>query len=120
MVGPDSPTTGARVVKRINKKQVTFQFPFSIDDIGKQLPAGDYTIETEEESIAGISFMAYRHIETILVERPPKGKPGATHYWCVDKEALAQAIEADADRFLASHRVEASARKPASKETESE
>jgi len=92
------------VVKRIDKKLVTFQFPFTIDDIGKQLPAGRYTIETEEESIVGLSFLAYRHIDTILVERPPKGKSGATHYWSVGHEALTQAIEADADRFLAANR----------------
>lgn len=112
------------MVKRINKKLVTFQFPFLIDDIGKQLPAGAYTIESEEESIVGLSFLAFRHIETILVERPPKGKPGATHYWSVDHEALAQAIEADADRYLASSRAEASTTKTvsktASKETERE
>ncbi|MBO6690349.1 MAG: hypothetical protein JJ919_17925 [Henriciella sp.] len=108
------------MVKRINKKLVTFQFPFSIDDIGKQLPAGEYTIESEEESIVGLSFLAYRHIETILVERPPKGKPGATHYWSVDHEALAKAIEADSDRFLESKRTAASARQTSSQETENE
>lgn len=108
------------MVKRINKKLVTFQFPFLIDDIGKPLPAGDYTIEAEEESIVGLSFLAYRHIETILVERPPKGKPGATHYWSVGHEALADAIEADADRFLASNRAAASAKTSTNKEPTSE
>ena len=108
------------MVKRINKKLVTFQFPFLIDDIGKPLPAGKYTIETEEESIVGLSFLVYRHIETILVERPPKGKPGATHYWSVDQEALVEAIEADADRFLASNRAAASVRISANKEPTSE
>lgn len=108
------------MVKRINKKLVTFQFPFLIDDIGKPLPAGEYTIETEEESIVGLSFLAYRHIDTILVERPPKGKPGATHYWSVDHDALARAIEADSDRFLESKRADASARQASGKETESE
>ena len=108
------------MVKRINKKLVTFQFPFSIDDIGKQLPAGEYTIESEEESIVGLSFLAFRNIETILVVRPPKGQPGATHYWSVDHEDLAKAIEADSDRFLESKRAATSARRPTKKETESE
>ena len=108
------------MVKQINKKLVTFQFPFLIDDIGKPLPAGEDTIEAEEESIVGLSFQAYRHIETILVERPPKGKPGPTHYWSVDHEALADAIEADADRFLASNRTAATARISTYKEPTSE
>lgn len=108
------------MVKRINKKLVTFQFPFLIDDIGKPLPAGEYTIETEEESIVGLSFLAYRLIDTILVDRPPKGKPGATHYWSVDHTALAKAIEADSDRFLESKRAAASAQQSSDKETENE
>lgn len=108
------------MVNRINKKLVTFQFPFLIDEIGKQLPAGEYTIETEEESIVGLSFLAYRHIETILVERPPEGKLGETHYWSVDHEALALAIETDSDRFLASKIAATSARQTSSTETEHE
>lgn len=108
------------MVKRINKKLVNFQFPFLIDDIGKPLPAGEYTIETEEESIVGLSFLAYRHVETILVERPPKGKPGATNYWSVDHEDLAKAIEADSDRFLEAKRAATSAQQPPTKETDSE
>lgn len=99
------------MVNRINKKLITFQFPFSMDEVGKLLPAGDYTVETEEESIAGLSFLAFRHIETILVERPPKGKAGATRYWCVDRESLECAIEADAERFLKSGRDLANAEK---------
>lgn len=90
------------MVNRINKKLITFQFPFSMDEVGKLLPAGDYTVETEEESIAGLSFLAFRHIETVLVERPPKGKAGATRYWSVDHESLERAIEADTERFLKS------------------
>lgn len=90
------------MVNRINKKLITFQFPFSMDEIGKLLPAGDYTVETEEESIAGLSFLAFRHIETVLVERPPKGKSAAARYWSVDHESLERAIEADAERFLKS------------------
>ncbi len=106
--------------KRVNKKLVTFQFPFFIDDIDKRFAAGTYTVETEEESIRGSSFQAYRHIETILVKRPPKGKPGPAHNWSVDHEALARAIEADADRFRESRRSATSARNISTKKTGSE
>lgn len=106
--------------KRVNKKLVAFQFSFVIDDIEKRFPAGTYTVETEEETILGSSFQAYRHIETILVKRPPKGKPGLSHYWSVDHEALARAIEADSDRFHEFGRSTASARTTSNKETGSE
>jgi len=105
---------------RVNKKLVTFQAPFFIDDIEKRFPAGEYLIETKEESISGSSFQAYRHIETILVKRPPKGKPGPTHNWSVDHKALAQAIEADADRFRESRRSATSTRNISNKKTGSE
>ena len=108
------------MVNRINKRLVTFNFPFFIDDIGKQLPAGGYTIETEEEVIDGSSFLACRHIETILVERPLKGKSGVTHYWSVDHNALAQAIKTDSDRVLESNPDAAKTQKISNREIDNE
>jgi hypothetical protein len=109
-----------QVVNRINKRLVTFQFPFFIDDIGKQLPAGDYTIETEEKTVVGSSFLACLHIETILVERPLKGKSNTTSYWPVDHNALAQAIKADSDRVLETNRNAANNQKISNREIDNE
>lgn len=83
---------------RIDKKQVTFEHSFLLDDIEIELPAGAYTIETEEELVTGSSLKAYQHIETILVVRPPKGKRGVTQYWPIDPKGLELALADDAAR----------------------
>lgn len=85
---------------RIDKKLVTFKYPFLLEDIETELPAGGYTIETEEESICGSRFQAFRHIETILVVRPSQGKQVTTQYWPIDPKGLALALADDAARAL--------------------
>ncbi|MEL6729304.1 MAG: hypothetical protein AAFP81_16255 [Pseudomonadota bacterium] len=92
------------MVRRTHKKTISFQFPFAIDEIRKVFPPGEYTIETEEESIPGSSIVHFRHVETVLVVRPPKGKPGPTHYWAVDPDELDKAIAKDADQCLEAKR----------------
>ncbi|MEO0451104.1 MAG: hypothetical protein AAFZ74_12395 [Pseudomonadota bacterium] len=92
------------MVRRTNKKTINFQFPFAIDEIRKVFPPGEYTIETEEESIPGSSIIHFRHVETVLVVRPPEGKPGPTHYWAVDPNELEKAIAKDADQCLEAKR----------------
>ncbi|MEO1187561.1 MAG: hypothetical protein AAFW60_00700 [Pseudomonadota bacterium] len=88
------------MVRRVCKKIINFQFPFAIDEIHKVFPPGEYTIETEEESIPGSSIIHFRHVETVLIVHPPNGKPGSTHFWAVDPDALDKAIANDADQCL--------------------
>lgn len=85
---------------RINKKLVTFEYSFFLDEIGKELPAGGYTIETEEESINGSSFLAVRPITTTLIVRPPVGARGQARFWTIDPQGLETALEQDAERTL--------------------
>lgn len=92
------------MVRRTNKKTITFQFPFAIDEIRKVFPPGEYTIETEEESIPGSSIVHFRHVETVLIVHPPKGISGPTHFWAVSPDALDKAIAKDADQSLKAKR----------------
>ena len=92
------------MVRRTNKKTINFQFPFVIAEIRKVFPPGEYTIETEEESIPGSSIVHFRHVETVLVVRPTAGKPGPTHFWSVDPDELDKAIAKDADQCLEAKR----------------
>lgn len=85
---------------RMNKKLVTFEHPFLLDELETELPPGDYTIETEEESIDGLSFLAFRRIATTLIVRPPVGKRGPTRFWPIDPQGLEAALEQDAERTL--------------------
>ena len=52
---------------------MTFQLPFVLDGYDRELPAGDYELETDEELIDGLSFPAYRRVATHLYIHP---KPG--------------------------------------------
>lgn len=74
---------------------MTFTRPFTIDGFQQELPAGAYTVATEEELIEGLSFPAYRRVSTTLqVERVP-GRPGLKESWQIEPEALEAALALD-------------------------
>jgi hypothetical protein len=51
---------------RTSHKTVTFRQPFSLSGIDEVQAAGTYTVETSEELLQGVSFPAYRRIETLI------------------------------------------------------
>ena len=51
---------------RTSHKTVTFTQPFSLSAIGEVQAAGTYIVETNEEPLQGVSFPAYRRIETLI------------------------------------------------------
>jgi hypothetical protein len=51
---------------RRSEKTVTFRRPFTLAGFGKEMPAGSYKVETEEELIEGISFPVYRRVATLI------------------------------------------------------
>ncbi len=51
---------------RTSKKTVTFRRPFVLGGFDEVLPAGAYSVETDEELLEGISFPAYRRILTLI------------------------------------------------------
>jgi hypothetical protein len=53
--------------ERVTSRAVTFAQPFSLNGVDGELAAGSYTIETVEEPIAGLSFLAYRRVSTAIV-----------------------------------------------------
>ena len=53
--------------ERITRKSVTFLHPFSLAGIDEILEAGTYIVETLEELIEGLSFVAYRRVSTTIV-----------------------------------------------------
>ncbi len=83
------------MVNRITKNMVTFRNPFSLDGVDSECPAGDYTIETEEEPIGGQAFQAFRPVCTTLVIRPPAGKRGITRFIAIDPADLDYALAND-------------------------
>jgi hypothetical protein len=69
------------LLERTVRESVTFDRPFRVDGTNHQQPAGTYTIETIEELIEGLSFLAYRRVATSIVLPLPSG--GAASYQLV-------------------------------------
>jgi hypothetical protein len=51
---------------RTSNKTVTFARPFLLKGIDRTLPAGDYRVVTDEESIEELSFPVYRRVATMI------------------------------------------------------
>jgi hypothetical protein len=52
---------------RSARKIVKFSNPFSIEGVGRVLPAGNYEVVTDEELIEGVSFPIYRRVATMML-----------------------------------------------------
>lgn len=58
--------------ERTTRKSVTFSSPFELAGVNEKFDAGTYVVETREEMIEGLSFVAYRRVAT-TIEAPFKG-----------------------------------------------
>ena len=63
----------ARMTIRSRREVVTFKHQFRIRGIDRQLPAGDYEVITDEESIEGLSFAAFRRLKAWGLLFPYRG-----------------------------------------------
>lgn len=81
---------------RSRHEVVTFKHPFRIRGIDRQLPAGDYEVITDEETIEGLSFEAFRRVATMIMV-PAEGSAGlATEMVAIGSVDLADAQRIDA------------------------
>ena len=64
--------------RRTSRRTVTFARPFSLRGIDGVQPAGTYLVETDEELIPGLSFIAWRRVASLmfLPSRPGGPVPG--------------------------------------------
>ena len=58
---------------RTIRKTVTFAQPFSLGGTDEVFPQGDYDVETDEELIEGLSFVAYHRVATYVRLHPQAG-----------------------------------------------
>lgn len=77
---------------RTTNRTVVFARPFSLTGIDGPLPAGAYEIQTDEESIDSVSFLAYRRIATLLSVR----HHGETQWHAIEPTELDAALFIDA------------------------
>ncbi len=77
---------------RTTSKTVTFTHPFTLEGVEGVVPAGSYVVDTDEETIDSVSFVAWRRTTTLI--HVPFG--GATQTRAIDPEDLDASLFADA------------------------
>ena len=81
---------------RSRREVVTFKHPFRIRGVDRVLPAGEYDVITDEETIDGLSFEAFRRVATMIMV-PVKGSRGhITEMLSIGSVDLADAQRIDA------------------------
>ena len=80
---------------RTTRSTMVFKQPFKIQHFDHALPAGSYEVVTEEEQLHGISFLAYRHLQTYFYRQSSANQKGIQQSYDVDPEDLAVAFARD-------------------------
>ena len=73
---------------RTRRETVAFAHPFTVPGADGTQPAGAYTVETDEEAIEGLSFLAYRRVATVIFLPVPHGGAGSFQAVPVDPRLL--------------------------------
>ena len=82
-------------MERSTRNLVRFLHPFQLGGIEGVLPPGSYEVETVEEQLEGLSFVAYRRVTTtITVPGPTALSRQLTE---IDPKDLAAALEKDTE-----------------------
>lgn len=81
---------------RTTHRTVTFARPFVLSGLDGAQPAGSYTVETDEELLHGLSFPAYRRLETRIRLRGVDGGAGFEQVARIDPADLNDALAKDA------------------------
>lgn len=79
---------------RTTRTTVTFRCPFSLSAVDKVLPSGTYTVDTDEELIDGLSFLAYRRVATLL-HLPCTSNRGVSEMVAINPLELEAALKRD-------------------------
>lgn len=80
---------------RTTRKIVKFSNPFSIEGVGRVLPAGNYEVVTDEELIEGLSFPVYRRVATMMLAPTQSSQAPSIEMLTIDPVDLAAALERD-------------------------
>ncbi len=83
---------------RTTTRTVTFTHPFLMRGVDGMRPAGTYAVETIEELVEPLSFVAYRRISVSIQLPQASGRGGCIETVTVDQDALESALAEDALR----------------------
>lgn len=83
---------------RTRRETVAFAHPFTVPGADGTQPAGAYTVETDEEAIEGLSFLAWRRVATVIVLPLANGGRGSFQAVPVDPRVIEAAMAGDKER----------------------
>lgn len=86
---------------RTTRRTVHFINPFKLSDGDKVLPPGAYDVETEEESLEGMTVQAYRRSSTVIRRQAQSGSQRFSQTLEVSPEALNAALKGDIETTAA-------------------
>jgi hypothetical protein len=81
--------------ERMSTVKIEFKRETRIPGIDQPVPAGIYDVETVEELIPGLSFLAYRRVRTSII-LPASGAYLGRQVFDIDPKDLAEALAAGA------------------------
>ena len=84
------------MTERVTRKTVSFRHPFVLAGVEGEHPAGTYVVETTEEPIGGLSFIAYRRVSTTIVLTSRQFGPASRQVVTIDPLDLDAALKRDA------------------------
>jgi hypothetical protein len=97
--GPTTPDgERATMIERTTRKSVTFLHPFALSGVEGEQPAGTYSVETTEEPISDVSFIAYRRMATTIMLASPQFGPASRQIVDIDPQDLEAAQLRDAEK----------------------
>ncbi len=78
---------------RTTRSTVVFTHPFALAGVDGVQPAGSYAVDTDEEMVDSLNFVAWRRTGTLL-QVPSRG---GMETYTIDAQDLAAALKADAE-----------------------
>jgi hypothetical protein len=82
--------------RRTSREAVTFARQFALRGIDGEQPAGTYLVETDEELVPGLSFLAWRRVATVMLLPSRPGGPVPGRIATIDPLELEAALARDA------------------------
>jgi hypothetical protein len=83
---------------RTHRETLTFAHPFTLSGVEEVQAPGTYTVQTDEELLEGLSFLAYRRVATVIFVPLRHGGPGSLQAITTDPRELADALARDGSR----------------------
>ena len=93
------------MTERTTHTSVEFRHPFRMNGADGLQPAGTYDVQTIEEEIGNLSFVAYRRLSTTIVLDAIVGGMRAWQVTAVDPEDLADALCRDKETSRAAEQI---------------